>query len=574
MSDAAPWEDYASPTAAAPPASAVSDDDGPWANFGASSDSGSGKDAAAPSTTTPFQDAWGQVKHQGAQILKAGANAAAAIPLMAMDAGVAARNLVAGKNDNGQYPYELPSTTYHAQMNDIFGAPQTTAEKINDVALPVIMGGASGAEQAPALLRAVAGVPEVAAQAPANFANAAALKNQLMAQTIKKAQDLGLVVPPQTTNPSAVNATVETIGGKIATQQAASVRNQPIANAVAARELGLNPDVPLTEGSIRSVISQAGNGYQALRDVGTINTDDSFLNAVSDVAAKAAGPAKSFPGSKPSPLIDETDSLLQPSFDSSDAVDKIAELRDSSSMAYRSGDTRLGAGYRQLSNALEDQIDRSISANPDVDSSLVGAFRSSRVLAAKAHSVLDALNPSTGDVSIQGLARSGDPLSGDLKTLADFGNAAPRATQDVAKIGSHGVSHLDTLGTMLTGVIGEHAAGPYGIAAAAAYPLARTGARAYALGPGQAAALPKVATGTAGSPVAAAAAVQAINANTDDEDATHRASGGKVDHDALTERLFKRWSNARKATNETTKPLLSQPDSAIIRALGIAQEHI
>lgn len=53
-----------------------------------------------------------------------------------------------------------------------------------------------------------------------------------------------------------------------------------------------------------------------------------------------------------------------------------------------------------------------------------------------------------------------------------------------------------------------------------------------------------------------------------------RASGGKVDHEALVERLVQRWKSAKKATDKTTEPLLRVPDSAIVKALDIAQEHI
>jgi hypothetical protein len=74
--------------------------------------------------------------------------------------------------------------------------------------------------------------------------------------------------------------------------------------------------------------------------------------------------------------------------------------------------------------------------------------------------------------------------------------------------------------------------------------------------------------------------------NTDDSDAKDlaeylqsndrqaRASGGKVDHEALVERLIKRWKSAKKETDETTKPLLNVPDAAIVKALDIAQESI
>jgi hypothetical protein len=53
-----------------------------------------------------------------------------------------------------------------------------------------------------------------------------------------------------------------------------------------------------------------------------------------------------------------------------------------------------------------------------------------------------------------------------------------------------------------------------------------------------------------------------------------RATGGKVDHEALVERLIQRWKAAKKATDKTSEKLLSVPDATITKALKIAQEHI
>jgi hypothetical protein len=69
---------------------------------------------------------------------------------------------------------------------------------------------------------------------------------------------------------------------------------------------------------------------------------------------------------------------------------------------------------------------------------------------------------------------------------------------------------------------------------------------------------------------AAAAAPAAVN----ERNKIPRASGGRVDIDSLVNRLISRWKSAKRETDATTKPLLNQPDAAIIRALDIAQEHI
>lgn len=55
---------------------------------------------------------------------------------------------------------------------------------------------------------------------------------------------------------------------------------------------------------------------------------------------------------------------------------------------------------------------------------------------------------------------------------------------------------------------------------------------------------------------------------------TTRATGGKVDHEALVERLIQRWKAAKKETDKTSEKLLSVPDATITKALKIAQEHI
>ena len=579
MSDdawAPPESDFAAASAAPSP------DDASWSppesDFQSAQNQSSTKETASQSGNG-IGDTLG---YYGRALAKGAINTVTGFPLMAADAGVAARNVFGKYTGIGGTDYELPSSMYRRQLNQTFGEPQTTAEKVNDVVLPMIMGAGAASSEAPAALRQLIGVPEAAEQAPANFVSPADAQKQILAQTIQKGQDLGLVVPPQTTNPSVAHATIETLGGKIATQQGASITNQAVANSAAAQDLSeaaaplgirLSPDAPLTEPGLRQLIGEAGQGYNAVRNAGTITVDQPYLDTLAKVADQFAGPAKSFPGSKVSPIAGEVDSLLQPSFDASHAVDKIAQLRDSATSAYRGGESQLGAGYKQLAKALEDQIDRGISGNTNVSPDTISNFRASRVLAAKAHSVLDAFNPATGDVSIQTLAKSGEPLTGNLRTLADFGAMAPRATQDAAKIGSHGVSHLDTMASMLTGALGEHVAGPWGMAAGAAYPAARWGARAYALGPGQAAAIPEVASGITASPATAEAVLQGTQGTNTE---IQRAAGGKVgpSDDELVDRLMSRWKAAKREVDASTKPLLKLPDATVAAALKASSRGI
>lgn len=64
-----------------------------------------------------------------------------------------------------------------------------------------------------------------------------------------------------------------------------------------------------------------------------------------------------------------------------------------------------------------------------------------------------------------------------------------------------------------------------------------------------------------------------VNADKEGADIA-RASGGKVDHEALVNRLMNRWKAAKKETDKTTKPLLQLPDSTVVKALEIAGKAI
>ena len=59
--------------------------------------------------------------------------------------------------------------------------------------------------------------------------------------------------------------------------------------------------------------------------------------------------------------------------------------------------------------------------------------------------------------------------------------------------------------------------------------------------------------------------------NPSDTDRPARATGGAVNEDALVDRLMKRWKEAKRATDASTKPLLRVPDEAIVHALKVSK---
>jgi hypothetical protein len=101
----------------------------------------------------------------------------------------------------------------------------------------------------------------------------------------------------------------------------------------------------------------------------------------------------------------------------------------------------------------------------------MAAFKAARQQIAKTYSVQSGLNAATGDVSAQKLAQQlakGKPLSGELKDIAEFATAFPKATQTL-KEAPKAWSPLDAF----AGLGGAGIGSPTLMAAAAARPAVR-----------------------------------------------------------------------------------------------------
>lgn len=273
------------------------------------------------------------------------------------------------------------------------------------------------------------------------------------------ARAAGYVLPPTEINPTMLNSALEGLSGKIKTSQAASGRNQSVTNDLAKRELGLPVDAPITLDALKAVRANAGKSYDAAANLGAITPDASYAQALDAIVASAKKAQTGFPSSKPNPLVGEIDALRIPqggSVDAASVISKIRELRASADTAYAGSNKELGAALKSGANALEDVVDGHLTRmNAPLD--VLKNFRDARQTIAKTYSVEKALNPTTGDVSAQALAgqlKRGKPLSGDLRTVAEAGQAFPKATQALPQ-NYNAVSPLDYLagmsGSMATG---------------------------------------------------------------------------------------------------------------------------
>ncbi len=319
-----------------------------------------------------------------------------------------------------------------------------------------VTGGASGAAVNPeatgtgaivgaALPGVVQGLGKAAQAAAGKVGEGGSPANLQKMATARAGADLGYVIPPVDLQPSFMTQLVSGLSGKIKTAQVASQRNQPVTDALARKAVGLDAAAELTPDALQAIRRQAGEAYEVVRGAGVVPVDDIYTKRIQQIGAVSSGAARSFPGAKSNGIEELLAPLRQKQFDAGDGIDMITNLRETADAAFRKGETALGRASKAAANALEEQIDRHLATVGDPDA--VKAFQNARKLIAKTYTVQKAVNPSTGSVSAPRLAaelNKGRPLSDELASIAQMGNAFPKATQAL-KEAPGAVSPLDFL---------------------------------------------------------------------------------------------------------------------------------
>lgn len=377
---------------------------------------------------------------------RAVAQGVAALPLMAMDAGVATRNLVTGSD------YEHPSAMWNRALDEYLPKPETLGEKVAGFAE-----GALAGSRLP--------MPQSGAQSP--LASMPKPTDSPGAQILRDARAAGYVVPPTTAKPSTVNKLAESVAGKITTAQAASVKNQAVTNELVRKAIGLGSDAPITPAALKDLRATAGKVYEQIADFGDIAPDAKYIDDLSQLGKGAEEIAEAFPGANvgaTKQIGEMVDSLMQDKFNSKAALQYLRELRKQSSgnlSGMNSADPAkqaLGMAQREAAATLEDLIGRHLEASGMED--VARSFGQARRLIAMTHTVENALNESTGNVVAGKLGQQlakGKPLSGGLDTVARFSRAFPKAAKEVTE-SMPGLSPLD----WATGSIATAASGNLG----------------------------------------------------------------------------------------------------------------
>lgn len=433
---AGPWEKYK-----------PAETGGPWQKFQAQAP------AQQPETTGEMLRRELSPKSLASAALRPVVQGATAIPGIFADSAMSLWNMATGQNN------QLPSQAT-AQLLDRY---TTKPEGIGRAAEFV----------SSALVGSRIPVPQVGRSVPENFRPTPTVREQ----TLAASQREGYVVPPSTVKPTVSRRLMETLGGKDGTAQDASIRNADVTDRLARRAFGLGEDAPLTRETLATIRQQAAPAYDAIRTVGRLNADSQYKNQLGAVVQRFRGAAKDFPGLAKNDIDDVVKEVQKDAFDADSAVDAIAILRDRASAAYAKGDKGMGKAYRSISDAMESLIERNLTNMGDDGAAMLREFRQARQTIAKTYSLEGAINESTGRVAAQKLAKQlerGKPLTGELRTIAQFGQAFPRAAREVVDSGS--VRNTDAIVSgVTTGLSGQ----PWYLL----YPFARMGARNALLSP-------------------------------------------------------------------------------------------
>lgn len=386
--------------------------------------------------------------------------------------------------------------------------PARSLSELGSTAVKNLLGGTAGQTMSETTGSPMLGL--ATAMATPGAMTAAAQQRQLALQaqqqanavrdaTIRSAQQVGFVATPGSVTPSGQNVLLERLAGKTRLEQLASSRNQSTADRLARQAVGVPENTPLTSEAMQAVRAQEfTKGYAPVSQLGPIQTDATFQTALTNLSNKFTGQSRSFPNAAPDKIKTELTNYQVPNFDSGDALEASRTLRQQAAANFRVGENALAKTQIGISKALEDQIERSLVAagNPNAQA-MLDQFRASRQRMAISHSIEDAVREGSGSIDAKKFARdiqSGKYLSGELKTIGEFANIAPKVNQPVGSMGTPGAgSVLGRTGTgVVAGGLGLLTGGPLtGLVAAAAPEATSALARQYLLSKfGQSRALP------------------------------------------------------------------------------------
>jgi hypothetical protein len=292
--------------------------------------------------------------------------------------------------------------------------------------------------------------------------------------TAKLARSAGFTIPPSQTNPTLTNRLLEGISGKIQTGQQAAKANQQVTQELLAKDIGLTAD-QLTPANLQGARKVAGVFYDTLRAQKPFEVDDAFRQQTSKILAE--NQVEGFPSLFNQKIADLVQDFNKRSISADTAIEVVKKLRADGAKNLKAFDdptkAALGSAQKSLATAVEDLMERNLSQRLP---GLVPAFKQARTVIAKTYDIEDAMNPTTGIVNAQSLAKNMHPgATGGIRTVGETAQAFPKAMQDVSTQSVLPISPLDFWAGLGLGGLGTMSGNPALMASALARPAIRAG---------------------------------------------------------------------------------------------------
>lgn len=291
--------------------------------------------------------------------------------------------------------------------------------------------------------------------------------NAVRDANIASAQAAGYTLTPGSVSPTGKNILAERVAGKTSLEQLSSVKNQTVTDKLVRESLNLPESAPLTGDTMKGIrATEYNKGYEPVKQIGQLPTDNRFLSDLVDIETKYVGANASFPGSVPPEVEKLIKTYTVGKFDSKDAVNASRLLRDEASSNFRKGENSVAKAQLDVANALENQIERHLinTGRPDAHT-ILEQFKLSRQRMAVSHTVENAIREGSGSVDAKKLAsmlQRGDYMTGELKTIAEFANIAPRVTNMPSTIGTPAAGSVLGQNLLTNVALGGGLGGAYG----------------------------------------------------------------------------------------------------------------
>jgi hypothetical protein len=260
---------------------------------------------------------------------------------------------------------------------------------------------------------------------------------------LNESHKAGYVIPPSSVPGAKISTLLEGLGGKAKVDQAAKANNQIVSDKLAAKAVGIDPAKGLTAATLEQARAPAYKAYQAVQDLPVrFKLTAGYKNRINQIGADLEATAKRYPGIVNIEGIKALRQQLTQHQDMTprDAITLIRQLRADASATLQKAygaekpsaeQVALGKAQRDAAGVIEKMVEANLNATGS--GVLAQAYKDGRQLLAKTYDIESALNPATGHVNPHVLAQidtkgGSSRMTGDLRTIARFAQAFPKAT--------------------------------------------------------------------------------------------------------------------------------------------------